>query len=89
VLGEEEDAELVRRLRGDWPGKEATVQEVIQAWNRFPLRRLRAEPGVAIGFGLRYFATAAFRATRSSVKANRAMAWRDGSRDGRSRTGVS
>jgi len=60
VLGEEKDAELVRQLRGNWPGKEAAVQKVIQAWNRFPLRRLRAEPGVAIGFGLRYFATAAF-----------------------------
>ena len=60
VLGEEKDAELVRRLRGNWPGKKAAVQKVIQAWNRFPLRRLRAEPGVAIGFGLRYFATAAF-----------------------------
>jgi beta-lactamase regulating signal transducer with metallopeptidase domain/type II secretory pathway component GspD/PulD (secretin) len=60
VLGEEKDAELVRQLRGNWPGKEAAVQKVIQAWNRFPLRRLRAEHGVAIGFGLRYFATAAF-----------------------------
>jgi len=60
VLGEEKDAELVRQLRGNWPGKEAAVREVIQAWNRFPLQRLWAEPGVAIGFGLRYFATGAF-----------------------------
>jgi serine/threonine protein kinase len=60
VLGEEKDAELVRQLRGDWPGKEAAVQGVIQAWNRFPLQRLWAEPGVAIGFGIRYFATAWF-----------------------------
>ena len=41
-------------------GKEAAVQEVIQAWNRFPLRRLRAEPFVAIGFGERYSASVWF-----------------------------
>jgi len=60
VLGEEQDAELVRQLRSNWPGKEAAVREVVRAWNRFPLRRLRAEPLVAIGFGERYSASAWF-----------------------------
>jgi len=60
VWEEENDAELVRQLRGDWPGKEAAVQEVIQAWNRFPLRRIRVRGEFSISFGPRYYASAEF-----------------------------
>jgi hypothetical protein len=37
------DSELVRQLRRNWEGKEAAVRRVVQAWNRFPLRRLQVE----------------------------------------------
>jgi len=60
VVREKTNPELVRSLRGNWAGKDAAVQKVVQAWNQFPLRQLRAESGVALGFGLRYFASVAF-----------------------------
>lgn len=60
VVGEEKDAELVRQLRGNWDGKEAAVRRVVQAWNRFPLRRLQVEGKFSISFGPRYFASVAF-----------------------------
>jgi len=60
VWEEENDAELVHQLRGDWPGKEAAVQKVIQAWNRFPLRRIRVRGEFSISFGPRYYASAEF-----------------------------
>jgi hypothetical protein len=60
VLGEEKDAELVRQLRGSWEGKEAAVRRLVQAWNRFPLRRLQMEGKFSISFGPRYYASAAF-----------------------------
>lgn len=60
ILGEENDAELVRQLGGNWVGKEMAVRRVVQAWNRFPLQRLRAEPFVSISFGARYLASTWF-----------------------------
>jgi hypothetical protein len=59
VVGEERDVELVRQLRDNWEGKKAAVGRLVQAWNRFPLRRLQVE-GTSISFGPRYFASAAF-----------------------------
>ena len=32
----------------------------MNAWNKYPLRQLREKPGIAMGFGLRYFASASF-----------------------------
>ena len=60
VVGEEKDAELVRQLRGKWEGKEAAVRKVVQAWNRFPLRKLQVEGKFSRSPGPRYFASAAF-----------------------------
>jgi len=60
VVREQTDPEAVRMLRGNWTGKDAAVRKVIQAWNRFPLRTIRAEGRVALGFGSRYLASAAF-----------------------------
>jgi hypothetical protein len=60
VVGEEKDAELVRLLRGNWEGKGAAVRKVIQAWNRFPLRRIQYRGEFSIRFGPRYYASAAF-----------------------------
>jgi len=59
-VGEEKDAQLVRPLRGNWEGKDAAVRKVIQAWNRFPLRRIQYRGEFSISFGPRYFASAAF-----------------------------
>ena len=59
-MGEEKDAQLVRPLRGNWEGKDAAVRKVIQAWNRFPLRRMQYRGEFSISFGPRYFASAAF-----------------------------
>jgi serine/threonine protein kinase len=60
VLGREKDLPLIRELRGEWKGKNAEIRRLVAAWNRFPLRQLREKPGVAIGFGARYFASASF-----------------------------
>jgi hypothetical protein len=57
VAREKTDPELLRLLRGNWEGKEAAVQKVVQACNRFPLKQIRAEARVALGFGTRYFAS--------------------------------
>src|SRR5439155_4267272 len=58
--GGKEEAELLRQLRGNWEGKESALQKLVAAWNKYPLRQLREQPGIAIGFGFRYFASASF-----------------------------
>ena len=54
------DPRLIAELRGDWTGKEAAMRKLVNAWNQYPLRQLRAENRVAMGFGKRYFASASF-----------------------------
>jgi tRNA A-37 threonylcarbamoyl transferase component Bud32 len=54
------DTNLIRQLRGNWEGKESALQKLVAAWNKYPLRQLRQEPGIAMGFDARSFATVSF-----------------------------
>ena len=47
-------------LREDWEGKEEALRRVIKEWNRFPLKRITEDAGVAIGFGVKHFCSVAF-----------------------------
>jgi hypothetical protein len=59
-LDSEAKAEIARRAKADWDGKPEAIRKLVRAWNQYPLRRIRENPGVAIGFGLRYSGTASF-----------------------------
>ena len=52
-------AAMDKELRADWPGKEQKFKDMITDLNKYPLKSLREEPGVAIGFGARYSVVAA------------------------------
>jgi hypothetical protein len=60
VDGDEKDAQLIQELRGNWKGKDAAIRQLVKSWNRYPLRQIRVSGAVAIGFGLRYFASVSF-----------------------------
>jgi hypothetical protein len=52
--------QVIKELRGNLPGKQEAIRKVMDAWNKYPLRQLREDPGIAMGFGLRYFCTLSF-----------------------------
>ncbi|HET6250682.1 MAG TPA: M56 family metallopeptidase [Tepidisphaeraceae bacterium] len=54
------DAKWEKQLRGDWPGKKQALERMVNEWNRYPLRRLTEEGGVAIGFGEKHFCSVSF-----------------------------
>jgi serine/threonine protein kinase len=49
-----------KSLRSDWPGKVAALQRLVREWNRYPLKSIREEAGVALGFGVKHFCSLAF-----------------------------
>ena len=59
-MGGVPNAAWEKSLRADWLGKKEAIRRFIREWNRYPLKRIAEEPGVAIGFGLRYSCTVAF-----------------------------
>jgi hypothetical protein len=65
--GSDVDPKLIDELRADWPGKDAAMRRVVDAWNKYPLRQLRAENRIATGFGLRFFAAATFEGASQDV----------------------
>jgi serine/threonine protein kinase len=73
LLNEDKRAIAEKELReADWTGKEEKFRELVAEMNRYPLKSLRQEPGVAIGFGARSSVIAKFggergRALRFSV----------------------
>lgn len=42
----------------DWEGKQAAIEKLVKEINKYPLKSVRQEPGVAIGFGARYSVSA-------------------------------
>ncbi|MEQ2007152.1 MAG: protein kinase [Limisphaerales bacterium] len=59
-MGGVPDPEWEKSLRADWPGKEAAIQRLVHEWNRYPLKRLTEDSGIAIGFGVKHFCSVAF-----------------------------
>jgi serine/threonine protein kinase len=59
-MGGVPNPEWEKSLRADWPGKNAQLQRFVHEWNRYPLKRITEAPGVAIGFGVKYFCSVAF-----------------------------
>ncbi|MCI0537500.1 MAG: protein kinase [Verrucomicrobiales bacterium] len=59
-MGGVPDAQWEASLRGDWPGKEEAVQRLVREWNRYPLKRITEDSGVAIGFGVKHFCSVSF-----------------------------
>jgi serine/threonine protein kinase/WD40 repeat protein/HEAT repeat protein len=55
LFGGTPDPDWEKSLRGDWPGKKEAIQRMVRAWNRYPLKRITQESGVAIGFGAKQF----------------------------------
>ncbi|HWB12425.1 MAG TPA: hypothetical protein VG826_24585 [Pirellulales bacterium] len=60
ISGGAPDPAWEESLRGDWPGKEKAIQRLVREWNRYPLKRITEEDGVAIGFGVKQFCTVSF-----------------------------
>ncbi|MGO9107771.1 MAG: protein kinase domain-containing protein [Thermoguttaceae bacterium] len=56
-MGQAPDPEWERSLRADWPGKKEAIQRLVREWNRYPLKRITEESGIAIGFGVKHFCT--------------------------------
>ena len=54
------DPEWEKSLRADWPGKKEALQRFVREWNRYPLKSIREESGVALGFGVKHFCSVAF-----------------------------
>jgi len=44
----------------DWDGKKEAIEKLVKEMNKYPLKSVRQEPGVAIGFGARYSVSAIF-----------------------------
>jgi hypothetical protein len=59
-MGETPDPQWEKSLRGDWPGKKESLRRVVREWNRYPLKRLAEQDGVAIGFGVKHFVSISF-----------------------------
>jgi len=60
MMGGIPDPAWEKTLRGDWPGKRETLQRFVQEWNRYPLKRLTEEAGIALGFGVKHFCSVSF-----------------------------
>jgi len=60
MMGGMPDLEWEKTLRGDWPGKKEALQRLVREWNRHPLKSIREEPGVAMGFGVKHFCRVSF-----------------------------
>ncbi len=54
------DPEWEKSLRADWPGKQEAIQRLVREWNRYPLKRITEDSGVAMGFGVKHFCSVAF-----------------------------
>ncbi|MBI1839756.1 MAG: hypothetical protein HYR88_02750 [Verrucomicrobia bacterium] len=54
------DAHWEALLRADWPGKKEALQHLIREWNRYPLKRITEDPGIALGFGVKHFCSVSF-----------------------------
>ncbi|MDB6030462.1 MAG: uncharacterized protein JWM16_800 [Verrucomicrobiales bacterium] len=60
MMGGIPDPAWEKALRGDWPGKREALQRFVQEWNRYPLKRLTEEAGLALGFGVKHFCSVSF-----------------------------
>ncbi len=59
-MGGVPDADWEKSLRADWPGRKEAIQRLVREWNRYPLKRLTEDPGIAIGFGIKHFCSVSF-----------------------------
>lgn len=59
-LGGTPDPEWEKSLRVDWPGKKEAIERFVREWNRYPLKRITQESGVAIGFGVKHSCSVSF-----------------------------
>jgi len=59
-MGAAPDAAWEKSLRANWPGKTEAIQRLIREWNRYPLKRLTEDSGVALGFGVKHFCSVSF-----------------------------
>jgi Bacterial type II/III secretion system short domain len=59
-MGGVPDPKWEASLRGDWPGKKEILQRFMREWNRYPLKSIREEPGMAVGFGVKHFCSVSF-----------------------------
>jgi serine/threonine protein kinase/WD40 repeat protein len=60
ITGGTPDAAWEKSLRGDWPGKTDAIRRLVGEWNRYPLKRITEQGGVAIGFGVKHFCSVSF-----------------------------
>ncbi len=60
TMGGIPDPAWEKSLRSDWPGKAAALQRLVREWNRYPLKSIREEAGIALGFGVKHFCSVAF-----------------------------
>lgn len=60
LLGDKRNVEWEAGLRADWPGKKEAIARFVKSWNKYSLKRLNLNDGVAIGFGARYSVRASF-----------------------------
>lgn len=54
------DPAWAKALRGDWPGKKEAVERFMREWTRYPLKSIREESGIAMGFGIKHFCSVSF-----------------------------
>lgn len=59
-MGGTPDPEWEKSLRADWPGKKEAIGRFVREWNRYPLKRITEESGIAIGFGVKHFCSVSF-----------------------------
>ncbi len=64
IMGGAPDAKWEKSLRGNWPGKKEAIEHLVREWNRYPLKRITEQGGVAIGFGAKYFCSVSFAGAR-------------------------
>jgi hypothetical protein len=60
MMGGVPDAAWEASLRADWPGKEGAIRRFVASWNRYPLKRITEQPGIAMGFGVKHFCSVSF-----------------------------
>jgi serine/threonine-protein kinase len=60
LMGGSPDPEWEKSLRADWPGKKEAIERLVREWNRYPLKRITEENGIAIGFGVKHFCSVSF-----------------------------
>lgn len=59
-MGGVPDAQWEGSLRADWPGKDEAIRKFVASWNRYPLKRITEDPGIAMGFGVKHFCSVSF-----------------------------